>query len=142
MLKRCALTALCVLVFLTALLFVYLFGAGQLTREMVKDFGYYRWTHGAAQFQPHYLETFQRDYRFRQRFIGQSIESLRPLFPQLHNGADYATNSYRAKNVRLFFPEYPGTSHQDYWLGGTEDDFGYCVLIVDGKIRDFVLVKG
>ena len=142
MLKRSALICFSVLAISLIATVLHLFGSGRLTREMVKDFGYYRWTHGNAKFQPHYLETFERDYRFRQRFIGQSIESLRPLFPKLHSGRDYNPASYRGKNVRSFFSRYPGLRHEDFWLSGTEGEFGYCVLVVDGKIADFFFVKG
>lgn len=121
---------------------VYSFSSGKLTREMVKDIGYYRWAHRTGPFKPHFIETFERDYRFRQRFIGQSIETLRPMFPRLHSGSGYSAKSYRAENVRTFFVRYPGTRHEDFWLDGSEDDFGYCVLVVDGKIADFFFVKG
>jgi len=120
----------------------YLLGTGQITRPMLTDYGYFRWTQGRAPLQPEYLSTFTRDYRFRQRFVGKPIEALRPFFPKLHAGAGYDPSSYRATNVRTFFSRYAGNRFEDYWLDGTQQEFGFCVLVVDGKIRDFFFVKG
>lgn len=119
-----------------------LFSPGRLTCEMAKDFGYYQWSRGAGTFKAEYLKIFMRDYRFRQRFVGQPISSLRLLFPNLHSGAAYDPGSYRARNVRGFFSHYPGLNYEDFWLGGIQNDFGSCVLVVDGRIADFFFVKG
>jgi hypothetical protein len=130
------------LVVATAL--AHLLGTGQLTPYMLEDFGYLRWAHGKAPFQPAYLSAFTRDGRFRHRFLGQSIESLRPLFPGLHSGAGYDSASYRAVHVQSFFPDYSGSRFEDYWLDGVQHQgqSGFCALVIDGKIADFFWVKG
>ncbi len=37
---------------------------------------------------------------------------------------------------------YSGKVFEDYWINGDENQFGYCVLVIDGIIRDFFFVKG
>jgi len=122
----------------------HLLGTGQLTPHMMLDYGYLRWTHGKGPFQPVYLSAFTHDGRFRQVFLGKPIESLRPFFPSLHSGAEYDSTSYRAVNVRLFFSWYGGNRFEDYWFDNPEQQqqFGFCALVVDGKIADFFWVKG
>jgi hypothetical protein len=124
--------------------FAHLFGTGRLTPHMVADYGYLRWAHGKAPFQPAYLSAFTQDARFRQRFLGQPIDSLRTLFPGLHSGAEYDPTSYRAVNVQSLFPRYNRNRFEHYWLDGTQhqQQFGFCVLVVDRKIVDFFWVKG
>jgi hypothetical protein len=123
-------------------LLVYFSRSGFLTYEMYKDFGYLHWTHGLAPFQPKYLSTFLRDHRFRQRHIGQPITALKSLFPDLHSGASYSPNSYRAKSIKNWLSMLGDIHGERYWVSGTEDDFGLCILVVEGKVKDFILVKG
>ena len=125
-----------------ALILAHFFGNGQITPHMLTDYGYFRWAHGRAEVTPEYLLAFERDPRLQQRFVGQSIEALRAFFPKIQAGAGYDPTSYRATNVRLFFSRYAGNRFEDYWLEGTQQEFGFCVLVVDGKIRDFFFVKG
>jgi hypothetical protein len=142
MLKRCAWIALAVIVIVVVATFLRAFSTGRITPAMIEDRGYYRWTRACGEFRGNYLETFKHDYRFHQQFIRKPIDSLRPLVPSLHSGAAYSSGSYRATNVRSLFPRYIGTRFEDYWLDGAQDDFGFCVLVVDGKVRDFFWVKG
>lgn len=104
--------------------------------------GYCLWTHGMVSLEPDYLLAFTRDFHFRQKFVGQPIEALHPFFPRLHSGTAYDPSSYRAFGVQQWFTKYKGTKFEDFWLEGTQQDFGYCVLVVDDKIRDFFFVKG
>ena len=104
--------------------------------------GYCLWVRGMVPLQPEYLSAFTRDYDFRQKFVGQPIEALRPFFPKLHSGTTYDPSSYRANGVQQWFTKDNGTKFEDFWLEGTQQDFGYCVLVVDDKIRDFFFVKG
>ena len=127
---------------LVATLLAYLLGTSQVTPQMLTNYRYFRWAHGMADITPECLSAFERDRRFQQRFVGQPVEVLRHLFPKLHSGAAYAPDSYRASSVRLFFSRYAGNRFEDYWLEGTQQQFGFCVLVVDGKITDFFFVKG
>lgn len=130
------------LIILASMILAYFLGTGQITPHMLTDYGYYRWAKGWAQITPECLSAFERDARFQERFVGKSIEVLRPFFPKIHSGAGYDPSSYRATNVRSFFSRYVGNQFEDYWLDGTQQEFGFCVLVVDGKIRDFFFVKG
>jgi hypothetical protein len=127
---------------LLATVFACLLGTMRITPQMLTHYGYFRWANGMAEITPEYLSAFERDRRFQQRFIGEPIEALRPLFPKLHSGAAYEPDSYRASSVRLFFSRYTGNRFEDYWLEGTQQQFGFCVLVVDGRIKDFFYVKG
>ena len=120
----------------------YLVWVEHVTAPMLKDYGYYRWAHGRAPYQPECLLTFTRDDRFQQQFVGKPIDSMRPLFPGLHSGAGYDPGSYRGTTRRYYICRYTGTRFEDYWFDGTENDSGFCALVVDGKIRDFFYVKG
>jgi len=143
MTTRCVIcSSLSGVIILAAMILAYLLTTTEITPHMLADYGYFRWAHGKAPITPEHLLAFERDYRFQQRFVGQSIESLRPFFPNLQAGAGYDPASYRATNVRSFIPRYAGNRFEDYWLEGTQQDFGFCVLVVDGKIRDFFFVKG
>ena len=122
-------------------IFVKIISSGTVTKEMIKDIGYFRWTHGGP-YRPEYVEAFERDYAFQRQFIGKPIASVKPLFPQLHSGATYHKGSYRAVNVSAYFSNYSGKVFENYWLGGEENHFGFCVLVIDGRIRDFIHVKG
>jgi hypothetical protein len=143
MTARCTIWVSVVGVLILVLVIVtYLLGTWKITPHMLTDSGYFRWAHGMAPFQPKYRSAFEHDYRLQQRFVGQSIESLRPLFPKLHSGAGYDPDSYRAKNVREFFSQSSGTRTEVYWLDGTQQEFGFGVLVKDGKIREFFPMKG
>lgn len=122
--------------------FAFFLQTGQITRPMLRNYGYFRWAHGKAPFESEYLWTFTRAPLFQQRFLGKPIESLRPYLPKLQAGVNYDPNSYRATGIRGIRTRYEGTRFEDFWFDGTQQEFGFCVLVVDGKIRDFVLVKG
>jgi hypothetical protein len=124
--------------FITALS-IYSGASGFITSEMLKSFSYFRWAHNAGEYKPEFLTSFMRDPRFRERFRGKPTATLRPYFPSLQNQTNYNTNSYRARNS----PTNPGPQHvEHYWLDGSEQDFGVCVLVIDGKIAQFLWVKG
>jgi hypothetical protein len=114
-----------------------------LTWEMCKDFGYMRWTRGKEPFKPEYMSAFLRDAPYRRRLVGKPIAVLTPLFPELHSGASYRADSYRATNLKSHLGwAYPGLTVQDYWLRGHENDFGVCIVVIGGTIKDFIWVKG
>jgi hypothetical protein len=100
------------------------------------------WSAGLAKYKSQHLDAFTRDPKFRGRFIGRPIETLRPLFPNLHSGRMYSSDSYRHESVQGSLKRASGVTKEDYWLDGDENAFGYCVLVVDGKIHSFFFVKG
>jgi len=130
-------------VILLAALFAWLRHTGSITSEMITHPGYALWAHGSTTIQPDYIATFTRDDEFRQRLVGQPIEVLRPYFPKLHSGATYSPYSYRASGVQSMLDgKASGHRIEDYWVDGTEQNFDYCILVEDGKIRDFFFIKG
>jgi len=115
---------------------------GRFTREMRQDQGYYLWTCREAPYQPKYLEAFARDRRFQHRFLGEAVDSLHANFPALYGGPYYDPDAFRAVNVGHTFPKLKaGARIQVYWLDSKQWGLTYCVLVVDGKIRDFFHVE-
>lgn len=121
---------------------IYLSRSGILTWEMYKDPGYRRWALGEGAYNPEYFSTFLRDPPFRDSLVGRPIEVLKPLFPGLQSGANYRPSSYRAEGRRPYLARYAGSRVEDYWVDGTQHDFGLCVVAVDGRIKAFHLIKG
>jgi hypothetical protein len=130
-----------VIIFLAALV-IHVFTSGWLTREMLKDHGYYLWTHGQGRYERKYLEAFAHDPRFRQRFIGQPVDSLHFLFPSLYGGAPYDPERLRALNPdRSLPPRTPGSGFGAYWLDASQRGLTYCALLQEGRIVDFFFVE-
>jgi hypothetical protein len=118
------------------------FASGRLTSEMAKHPSYLLWSKGFVKYRYTHLQCFTRDWTFRKQFVGKPIDALRPLFPNLHSGASYSPDSYRRRNVKGFLERVDGDTKEDYWLDDDQNADGYCVLVVDGKIRSFFFVKG
>jgi hypothetical protein len=115
--------------------------SGSLTPEMLKDHGYYRWAHGEGSYEQKYVAAFARDPRFRQRFIGQPLDSLHRFFPQVRDGPAYDPARFRAMNGGREFPSsIRGGWLALYWLGRYQPGATntYCVLIIDGKVAEFL----
>jgi hypothetical protein len=130
------------LVILVAATGIDSFMSGRLTREMLKDHGYYLWAHGKGHYQPEYLAAFARDPRFRQRYFGQPVDTLHPLFPALYGGAPSDPDRLRAFNPgHEFPPRAAGARFGAYWLDSTQRGRTYCALLVDGRIADFFFVE-
>lgn len=108
---------------------------------MLKDRGYYLWAHGKGHYQQEYLATFARDPAFQRRFLGQPLDSLHPFFPSLFGGGYYDPDALRAINPGHSFPSYKGTPIQVYRLDSRQWGLTYCVLVVDGQIKDFFFVN-
>ena len=121
----------------------YCFLSGRFTHQMLKDSGYYHWTHEKRGYEPKYLEAFARDTRFRHRFLGEAVDSLHALFPELYGaGVKYNPEALREGNLGHNFRQYPDSARlQVYRLGSTERGSMYCVLVVDGKVSDFFFVN-
>lgn len=121
---------------------IYLSWSGILTWKMIREPGYRRWVYGSEAYKPEYFSMFMQDPPFRDSLVGRPIESLRPLFSELHSGANYRPSSYRAEGRQPYLALYAGSRVEDYWVDGTQHDFGLCVVVVDGKIKSFHLIKG
>jgi hypothetical protein len=130
------------LIMLLVALGINCFTSGWLTLEMLKDHGYYLWTRGKAPYQPKYMEAFARDPRFRQRYVGQAVDSVHGLFPRLWGGAPSDPQRLRTFNPdHVFPPRPPGARYGAYWLDGSQRGLTYCALLQDGKIVDFFFVE-
>jgi hypothetical protein len=116
--------------------------SGWLTREMLKDHGYYLWAHGEGQYQPKYLEAFAHDPWFRRRYVGQPVDTLHGLFRWLYGGAPCDPDSLRAFNPgHSFPPRKAGSRYGAYWLDSSQRGMTYCAMLEDGKIIDFFFVE-
>jgi len=119
----------------------YWFATGRLTAQMVKDRGYYLWTHEQAPYKPEYAALFARDPIFQRRFLGKPVDSLHPFFPWLYNGiARYEPDALRLINPGHSFPSYKGAEIRVYRLDFVRGRLVYSVLVVDGQIKDFFFV--
>lgn len=102
---------------------------------------YYLWSRGFISASEDIHAAFTRDTEHQKSLMGQPIEALRRLFPDMQDGTHYSADSYRG-----FFAtrtDLPGRPITCYWLmGGTEDDWGYCAIVRQGRIMDFQFVKG
>lgn len=116
----------------------YWFATGRLTGQMVKDRGYYLWTHEQAPYKPEYAALFARDAVFQRRFLGKPVDSLHRFFPWLYyGGARYDPDAHRLVNPGHSFPSYKGAQIRVYRLDFVQGGMAYCVLVVDGQIKDF-----
>ena len=120
----------------------YWFASGGLTGQMLKDRGYYLWAHEQGRYKPEYLATFARDAALQRRFLGKPVDSLHRFFPWLYYGsARYDPDALRLINPGHSFPSYKGALVQVYRLDPGQWGLVYCVLVVDGQIKDFFFVK-
>lgn len=123
-----------------------------VSREMIGTPGYFAWTRGSGELTYPIFQAFTRDHRFRDALVGGPVEWVLERFPEANDGSEYSEGSYR----NVYRPETTlGGDPIDhvYWLNGSnlsdrskaiaeEDNFGYCVLVRDGKIVEFRWVKG
>jgi hypothetical protein len=126
---------------LLAVVVICLYVSGWLTGEMLKDRGYYLWTHRKGGYEQKYLEAFARDSRFQHRFMGEALDSLKAYFPHLYGGGGYNPEKLRKTNPGRDFPLYKGARLQVYWLDASQWGRTYCVLVLDGEIKDFFFVE-
>lgn len=66
------------------------------------------------------------------------IEEFRGRVAVLHDGAGFPRDSYRGG----FAWERRGSGEAFYWFDDDPSTWGECVIVKDGRIRDFVSVKG
>jgi hypothetical protein len=119
-------------------LFAYWFATGRLTGQMVKDRGYYLWTHEQAPYKSEYATLFARDPVFQRRFLGKPVDSLHRFFPWLYYGnARYDPDALRLVNPGHSFPSYKGPKTRVCRLDFVQGRLVYCVLVVDDQIKDF-----
>ena len=111
-----------------------------MTSEMRYRPHYYFWSHGLCPISQSSYLAFQRDITFQNDLIGEPVDSIRSLFPEWNDGSRYRSDSYRSVyRPTLDRAEEPVDC---YWLRGSEDNFGFCVLTRDGIIVSFRYVKG
>ena len=111
-----------------------------MTSEMRCRPNYYFWSRGSLPISQSSYLAFKRDIEYQNQLIGSPIESIQDLFPEWTDGSDYRPGSYRAVHrTTLDRDENPVDC---FWLRGSEDDFGFCVLTRDGIIVGFRYVKG
>lgn len=120
----------------------YCFATGRLTGQMLTDRGYYLWAHEHAHYKPEYAAIFARDPVLQRRFLGKPVDSLHPFFPWLYYGtARYEPDALRLVNPGHSFPSYKGARIRVCRLDSFQGGLVYCVLAVDGQIKDFFFVQ-
>lgn len=118
---------------------------------MVGTQGYFEWTQGQRETTYPIHQAFTRDYRLRNSLKGEPIEWILERYPEASNGSEYSEHSYRGS----YQPDSASDGHpidEVYWLDGinptdngienAEDNFGFCVLVREGKIVEFRWIKG
>ena len=122
-----------------------------ITNEMVGTQGYFKWTQGHRETTYPIHQAFTRDYRLRNSLKGESIEWILERYPEASNGSEYAANSYRgsykpdsASDGQLIDEVYwlDGINPIEYGIENAENNFGFCVLVREGKIVEFRWIKG
>jgi hypothetical protein len=64
------------------------------------------------------------------------------MFPTpLVDNATFPPNSYRSRESASLLESWPGKVSL-YWLDNNPDDFGLCLVVIDGIVKDAVLIKG
>lgn len=131
------------LVFLIAALFVALMLTWimiPMSSEMRWRPHYYAWSRGYCSLSHDAYLAFKRDSEFQSELIGRPVDSIRHLFPDMNDGSDYRLGSYRS----LYRPTVDRQRQpvDYYWLKGSENDFGFCVLVKNGVIIEFRYIKG
>jgi len=122
-----------------------------MTEEMRIRPGYFLWTKGIASLNLERYQAFTRDLEFRDSLIGEPLDRLKALFPDMSDGSEYSLQSYRSSNRIMVDSE--DNPVDCFWLNGEwlfsqrdnyteEDDFGYCVLVRNGSILGFRWIKG
>jgi len=101
---------------------------------------YYLWAHGFYPLTESAYFAFTRDTEFQNELIGEPVESIQDLFPDLKSGATYEAGSYR--NTYSETTDRQGKPVECYWLKGSKNEFGFCALVRDGLIVEFRYIKG
>jgi hypothetical protein len=104
---------------------------------MLKDLGYYHWARGEGQYRLDYMTAFARDHKLQKTFYGQPVDSLHPFFPHLYGVRRFDPAALQPINPGHSFPRTEGHRVQTYCLDSWPGGRVYCVLVLDGDIRDF-----
>jgi hypothetical protein len=105
------------------------------------NLSYIAWKAGFHRYSPAYANLIMRDPDFRQGLIGQRLEDVVTHYGMtVHDGASFAATSYRGQYQKMLKTEEPEV--RCYWLDGQAEEFGYCIWVVNQRIKDVLVVKG
>lgn len=120
--------------------FVLLFIAYDTFEPRLKNPDYFLWTVHGGPFKSKYHALMGRDCLLDFTFRGKSAESLRAWFPDLADGSTFEPKSYRGSYTSSAVESNPHA--KVYWESPDECSFGWCFVLVDGKVTAIHLVKG
>ncbi len=99
---------------------------------------YTLWVKRGGPYKAEYYQLMVRDRNRDEMFDGLTESQLREKY-QLYDSSDFRTDSYRRVEAGCFCG---GIGRKLLWFDKREDDFGWAVLVTNGRPQMLVLMKG
>lgn len=115
-----------------------------LTAESVNpatNLPYIAWKMGLGGFRSEYAWMINRDNAYWQQFMGQPYEQFRlSMGNEFHDGSRFPISSARGKFFAVNSRRNPDAQY--LFFDDNHAAWGWCVIVVDGRVSGFALAKG